>query len=124
MTKLQEVLVKLGPKAADVEARVKAIVAECKVAIADGKFNYEDDIKALFDIAILVARIAKEDKEMPREDITPLIGGLMHWFYFDPKGLNDPDLKFIPKWMGEELIEHELIDRILPWVVECVVKLT
>ena len=110
-----------SPEYVDIDKRVHGIVVDIKKMCDKGKLEFADTLKAVYDIAELVIHIIVEDKKIPKEEITPLVKELAHYIYFSPEALGDPNISWIPDW-AEERIEHELIDDIVPFIVECIVK--
>ena len=105
----------------DIDNRIHEIVADMKVIAKKGKLEFSDTAKVVYDIAELVVHIIVEDKKIPKEEIGPLVKELCHFIYFSPDALNDPDYKFFPQWL-EEPVEHELIDTIVPFIVEAFIR--
>ena len=110
-------------EAYDIEKRVKEIVADFKKAIEDGKLEFADDVKLLYDVAELVVHVIVEDKNISLVEVQPLAEKLLDYIYFSPEGLNNPNISWLPDWL-EDPLERELFHKVLPFVIYAIVKIS
>lgn len=97
--------------------QIDSLLTTIRTSYLDKKYTIEEITDLIKEISITISHIVKISNNLTKEQFKQLILEIIKKIYFNPEGLNNPSLTFLPNFI-EDKVEKQIFNVIIPRITE------